>query len=260
MIKKYINKKEFIIFFIVLVFLSLSFAIYQYTKELQIQFATAVGTKPSNGHLWSEMECDSAGLCVDSVNGRVGVGVTNPSNKLEVNGDVSSSGSVTATTNVCISSGVCLSDIPNYVASQPLYGLAHTYSMCTSTPDNSGYGELLNMGTTASPIWICQFDANSCPAGMNSQPDWVQYQNWSTTVPTLYQISFCYFWSGIRNRCESTVTCGGCTTGSHAWSNATPEPCQYQGTYTCNINTGMQCCNTGSTTTGYATRSKIGCY
>ena len=127
----------------------------------------------------------------------------------------------------------------------PLVNSAHTELECTSAGGT----------VVASDVAYkqCQFSAGSCPGG------WTQYKQYSTTSPAFYQVSFCYYWSSVRQLCESTVTCSpSCTTGSHAWSNAAPETCQYQTTYTCNINTGLQCCSPMAT--GAASIARIGCY
>lgn len=242
------NKKILFISFLVVV--GFSIAIYQYATEFQAEFAGAAGTKPANGHLWSEMECDNSGLCINSTTGKVGIGVTNPTRKLEVNGDISSTGVITATTNICLTSGVCLNDISSYIAAQPITGGSHSFNMCTTTPDASGYGELLNLGTTASPVWICQFDGGSCPTAISPQATWTQFQNWSATIPTFFQ-SYDMYGSG----------CPGCTTGSHTWSNTATESCSYVGTYAGYMNGGAACGTSYNIyNTGYATKTKIGCY
>jgi len=49
--------------------------------------AATVGT-PNPGHLWSEMQCSANSVCIDTSLNRVGIGTNNPSEKLEVNGNV----------------------------------------------------------------------------------------------------------------------------------------------------------------------------
>ncbi|MDD4531309.1 MAG: hypothetical protein PHH21_01210 [Candidatus Pacebacteria bacterium] len=66
-------------------------------------FANAYSSKPPVGHSWSEMECSEA-LCVTSDN-KVGIGTYNPTEKLEVVGNISASGSI------CDAAGYCLSDL-----------------------------------------------------------------------------------------------------------------------------------------------------
>ena len=46
-----------------------------------VQLVTANPDKPNPGHSWNQLECDN-NLCVNTVNGRVGVGTINPSSVL----------------------------------------------------------------------------------------------------------------------------------------------------------------------------------
>jgi hypothetical protein len=195
------NKK--IILFIIITLFAFSFSIYQYTKEFQIEVTDATGTKPNPGHSWSEMECDSSGLCVDSTNGRVGIGTASPSKKLEVNGDILVSGSY----DVCNGAGACLSQINSFIGSQPIAGgTNHSRSMCTAAG-----GTLVSETTLANPI--CRFNAATCPSG------WTKYGDWSTTTAVLLP-------SIASFTCNGT-TCPACTTpiytGSHSWANTGQE-------------------------------------
>ena len=45
------------------------------------------------GHSWGEMICDST-LCVNSINGRVGIGTTAPALKLDVQGRINATGDI----------------------------------------------------------------------------------------------------------------------------------------------------------------------
>ena len=76
------NKKILIISLIV--FLGLSIAAQQYIKEFQSDFANATIVKPANGHLWSEMECNTDGLCISGSDEsqKVGIGISAPTEKL----------------------------------------------------------------------------------------------------------------------------------------------------------------------------------
>ena len=49
------------------------------------------GTVPNPGHPWDQLICDS-NFCVDTINGRVGIGTETPGAKLEVSGDIQLSG------------------------------------------------------------------------------------------------------------------------------------------------------------------------
>ncbi len=65
------------LFFIATIFTSFYFA-----------SAATVGT-PNPGHLWAEMQCSANSVCIDTSLNRVGIGTNNPSEKLDVNGNVS---------------------------------------------------------------------------------------------------------------------------------------------------------------------------
>ncbi len=89
------NKKS-VIFFILISLSVISFSIYQYSKEFQAEFVKAyTSSKPANGHTWSEMEC-SQGLCITSGN-KVGIGIDNPTEKLQVSGNIKASGVIEST-------------------------------------------------------------------------------------------------------------------------------------------------------------------
>ncbi|MDD4531717.1 MAG: hypothetical protein PHH21_03375 [Candidatus Pacebacteria bacterium] len=230
------NKK--LIFILIITVLAFSLSIYQYVREFQPEFATAVYSgKPAVSHSWSEMEC-SEGFCVTSDN-KVGIGTSTPAAKLDVTGtinstgnisssgaisatgNISSAGTITAATNVCIGSGACLSDLDGFIGSQNLIYSAHTFDMCSTTPDSNGYGEVTNIGTTSSPVYICKFDSSSCPAGINGQPLWIQYSSYAKRGPTT-----CY--QGSPGGCYGDGGQYPCTTGSTDFVNG-PDTltCQY---------------------------------
>jgi hypothetical protein len=80
------NKKLAIIFSILL--LSLIATAFQYVEVLKLEIVKAYSaTKPANGHSWTEIECTSD-LCI--INGKVGIGTDNPSQKLSVAGIIES--------------------------------------------------------------------------------------------------------------------------------------------------------------------------
>jgi hypothetical protein len=144
------------------------------------------------------------GLIVDK--GNVGIGINNPSRKLEV------SGKIFASNDVCIASGVCLSQIYDFIGSQRIVGFAHTYKQCTDAG-----GEVVNIGL-ASPI--CRFNASAC------QGDWRAYENWTTTLGGGYCIC-----SG-QGRASNYCYCHPCSCyvpGWHTWSNTAREYCKYAG-------------------------------
>jgi len=243
------NKK--LIFVLVITVFAFSFSAYQYIKEFQSDFADAAYSgKPATGHSWSEMEC-SEGFCVTSDN-KVGIGTSTPGSKLDVIGNIHSSETITASTDVCIGSGACLSDLDSFIGSQNLIYSAHTFSMCSTTADNSGYGEVTNVGTTSSPVYICKFDASSCPAASGGQPAWTQYSSYAKRGPT-----YCY--QGSPGGCYGDGGQYPCTTGSSEFMNNPP-------TYTCQYCAGSSrpcgdygCCICYMTTCTSAI-TQIGCY
>lgn len=242
--------------FIVTIFLILFFAgviIGQMYFELKADFISAdySTSKPANGHSWAEMEC-TEGLCIDSANDRVGIGVSNPAYKLDIvgsvhatgdissagninsagtivsSGNISSSGTITAATDVCNGAGACLSQISNFVASQPLINNVHNYSACTAAG-----GEVVSVGASYP---LCRFNAASCPSG------WTQYQNWATYGSH----SACYY------------TC--CSNGGAAWANHSSN----NPTFSCTVI--YSCCGSDGeysqllSWSGESVRSQIGCY
>lgn len=212
------NKKILAIFSILI--LSIAVLVIQYIFFLQSEIVKAYTSgKPANGHLWNEMAC-TPDLCIKEGSG-VGVGTDNPSKKLDVAGDINSSGTITAATNICIGSGACLSELNNYIGSQSLLYSAHTFNMCSTTPDNSGYGEVLNVGTTSSPVYICKFDASSCPAGISGQPNWTQYQSYSSATTVTCTTVDCWRGNAYDSSCRSS-----CTATAHVWGN-TSSRCSY---------------------------------
>lgn len=122
-------------------------------------------------------------------------------------------GETTNGTNNC--GGPCTRTGP--VCASSFYGGNHTALDCT----NAG-GTVANDGTYD----FCRFDLASCPSG---SPNWLQYNNWSTT-----NTNIC--WNS-----DNTAFCG---TGSHIWGDA-PSPA-------CIIPT--------TTTSCYQTVTQIGCY
>jgi hypothetical protein len=81
----------FVIFSLILFFLFVE--VIDYVKiAKQIDLASATSTIPNPGHPWSEIECNSDSLCVDTANNRLGIGTASPNEKLEVSGNVKLSG------------------------------------------------------------------------------------------------------------------------------------------------------------------------
>ncbi|MFA6368578.1 MAG: hypothetical protein WCX10_08485, partial [Bacteroidales bacterium] len=77
------NKKRFYIISSTLLLIGLFAGVIQYVGMFDALYAAA--TNP--GHSWSQMECSTA-LCIDTTNNRVGVGTMNPTQTLEINGNV----------------------------------------------------------------------------------------------------------------------------------------------------------------------------
>ena len=76
------NQRRSLIIIAVL-FVGIVCAVGQYMGAFNAMYALA--TNPNPGHTWNQMEC-STGLCVDTVNNRVGVGTTSPTSTLHVVG------------------------------------------------------------------------------------------------------------------------------------------------------------------------------
>lgn len=68
--------------FVSLFFIATIFASFYFVS------AATVGT-PNPGHLWSEMQCSADSVCIDTSLNRVGIGTSEPTEKLHVNGNVS---------------------------------------------------------------------------------------------------------------------------------------------------------------------------
>jgi hypothetical protein len=78
----------FIILFVVLLGFVFAFIQYYQTVKTEDVSAVTVGI-PNPGHSLAKLECSADSLCVDTANNRVGIGTNNPSEKLDVNGNIS---------------------------------------------------------------------------------------------------------------------------------------------------------------------------
>ena len=218
------NKK---ILVLMIIFFFVCMAIFQYVKEFQSEFANAAyGLKPANGHSWSEMQC-TEDICVDMNSHKVGIGTSNPGQKLEVNGNILASG------DICNTDGACLSQITAFISSQPLINNVHNYSACSSID-----GEVVSIGASYP---LCRFNTASCPSG------WTQYQNWATYDS--------HYVGGIP--CSS-----GCTGPGSPWGNLSSNNPTFSCTY---IQAGICWGSDGefsytATWSGDSVRSQIGCY
>lgn len=113
----------------------------------------------------------------------------------------------------------------------------HTSSQCTSLGGS--------VVSDSSGEQFCRFNQNSCPSG------WAQYQNWSTT-----RNKECGDASHYLCRSAMFGVPNDCDTGSHNWSNSSPEQCAYN---TSTRNYGPDyCIRSAGTCTARVT--EIGCY
>lgn len=241
------NKK--LIFILIITLFAFSFSVFQYVKELRSEIADAAyTTKPAMGHSWAEMECTSD-LCVKAGTG-IGLGTDNPTNKLSVvgnigttgdissSGNISTSGSITATGDVC-GAGACLSQIADFVGSQPLVMNVHNQAACTAA------GGTVTPSDVSFPM--CKFSASSCPSG------WTQYKSYATLGPTT-----CYI-PGPTSGCYGSSGAYPCTTTSSGFVNGpTASTCTYCAGSS--VPCGEYACCTCYATTCTSATTEIGCY
>jgi hypothetical protein len=178
----------------------------------------------------------ATGLIIEKGNtivkaGNLGVGTDNPTKKLDVAGDINTSGDILALNDVCIGSGICLSDVADLINSQKTAGGVHTRAQCTAAG-----GTLIDISAAAP---LCRFNSSNCPNG------WAQLYNWSTTARSTCSTPGCSW--------ESTPTC---STSYHAWGNISREVCMYARSeggafYQCICSACQPC---------YASFTQIGCY
>ncbi len=175
-----------------------------------------------SGSLWAGGLLSSAGgYFADNV----GVGVTSPTQKLEVDGDTIVTGNITVSDVYITSIGKWASEIfPVYLVNDQ-----HTVDQCST------------IGTvyTSGGVKFCRIAGSSCPGS------WTQYGSWNTTPA-----SYCNL---------PHLPCPvSCTTGSHPFSNnGATYTCVYGWSYpgpygTCYIAAYTYACS--------STRSQVGCY
>jgi|GEM_PF-5396197 len=244
------NKK--LIFVLIITVFAFSLSAYQYIKEFQSEFADAAYSgKPATGHSWSEMEC-SEGLCITAGND-VGIGTSTPGYKLDVagnigttgglsvGGNISTSGAIAATGDVC-GAGACLSQIASFVANQPLVNNIHNQGACTAA------GGTVTPSDVSYPI--CKFNASSCPSGWAVYKSYMKREN--RYVANCYQL-YGNDWGNVASQCGVNYMnfvvgdFSGCPTASCGCSC----PDTYPGSATCS----------GSVCVSYsALITQIGCY
>jgi len=199
--------------------------------------------------------------------GRVGVGTLAPVSKLDVNGEikVAMSGVACSAANEGSIRYETTSNVLQYCNSvswvsvgapvaggesgNPFYGTAHTKAQCQAAG-----GTVTDYQTYS----FCRFTQASCPAG------WTKYNNLSSTNSNTCT------GTGVNFSCQNGTGsyCSGtsCSTGGHAFSNATRESCGYgNGTGSCRFVGGeaqemtFNGCSVTSATC-YATITSVGCY
>jgi hypothetical protein len=176
----------------------------------------------------------SIGLVVDK--GNVGIGITNPTEKLYV------SGKIFATDDVCIASGVCLSHLIGYaVDPNKIVMNKHTINECVAAG-----GEAVDVGAQQKG---CRFSNLN---GVTCAPGWTQYLNWTTTV-SVPASTYCDCWGNTG--CAHYTT--SCTTGGHSWANIARETCSF---YNCCEDCVSVYCARIVICTQYATITQVGCY
>lgn len=106
------NQRRYFIIIAVL-FVGIICAVGQYMGAFNAMYALA--TNPNPGHTWNQMEC-TTGLCVDTVNNRVGVGTTSPENKLHIVGGVDIAGDFKVGGKIIYDSSVDKWDFPDSVS------------------------------------------------------------------------------------------------------------------------------------------------
>ena len=165
------------------------------------------------------MDCDS-NLCIDTANGRVGVGTTSPQEFLEIKGNIRLGGDSPTYTISNIADPINASDIAtkNYIDREvakvgtmisgtlPLIHSEHTQQDCLDAEGVPVDG--------STELKQCKFLASTCPTG------WTANENWTTTEKTAATFGrACDYVE--QGRCQSSGWIGSlaCLTASHSWDN-----------------------------------------
>jgi len=238
------EKKNLIIFSFGII-IGLVFGAYLCFQVFHSEIIKAYTAKPANGHTWSEMECNS-GLCITTDN-KIGVGVDNPTEKLQVVGNVLVVG------DICNGSGNCLS------------ALASITNACGPAAKNYAYtdsaysGKYCSIGspTPATPAfpaaggsttWTCPVvngSPVSCTATRTGAPvagacgsanGTSSYSSPSTglctkgTPTTVTQSGYSFYWSCVGQSGGSTATCSSNLIANGSCGSSGPYPSLSSGT------------------------------
>ena len=130
------------------------------------------------------------------IDGQVGIGITNPTQQLDV------SGYVRGSQGMCIGSD-CRTSWPTDTSTSYLYGNVHTRQACE---DAGGLVRAMGGGS-----YLCQMTPSTCPSG------WTKKGDWSITYPR--SCTYLYYRAGVYDACESRTT----NTGGHEFSNIATE-------------------------------------
>lgn len=167
-----------------------------------------------------------------SGDGNVGIGITAPTQKLDVVGSIKASG------DIC-SSGICLNQVAQYYNTNPLYNSTHTIANCMT----AGGTVIANPDGSGLPICkVSNAAGASCPSG------WTQYKGYSTLTPA----TGCGgAWANITPTTQTSLYCIN--------ADRNDGICYCRGStnilYTAASDGGFCICSSTATT-----RTEIGCY
>ena len=132
-----------------LIIIALGLLIFQF-----IEIAKASPAAPNPGHAWTETECDT-NLCVNTTITKVGIGKTNPTQKLDVDGSVNVSGNIRAEGNISSANTPPLCQTVTYAQTQDSSGYYYTYCPAgyyvTAVTDTNHWAEPINSSMVCCP-------------------------------------------------------------------------------------------------------------
>lgn len=155
-------QKRYLFIIFGIVFLGIGMQTFQYVKTFkeEVVSAVALGT-PNPGHSLSQLECSADSLCIDITHNYVGIGTNNPSQKLEVNGNIKLGGASPTykITNLAapVSSGDAATKAYVDAAGSSLYSACYVINSATAgLTCDAGYANVLsvvnNCWTGAAPF------------------------------------------------------------------------------------------------------------